>query len=47
VRDLGAVLLVNDDTAAVIRLYTNVLESKAVSVWATTDSNKDNVSVEL
>lgn len=46
-RDLCAVLLVNDDTAALVGLNTDVLEAKAGSVGSATDGDEDDVSVKL
>jgi hypothetical protein len=47
VRDLGAVLRVDDDAAAVVLLETDVLEAEAFGVRPATDGDEDNVSAEL
>lgn len=47
VRDLGAVFLVDDDAATVVDLEANVLKTETSSVWAATDSDEDDVGVEL
>lgn len=46
-RDLCAVLLVDDDTAALVGLNTDVLEAKAGSVGSAADGDEDDVSVKL
>ena len=45
--ELGAVLRVDDDAAALVELEPNVLEAETSSVGATADGNKDDVSLEL
>lgn len=45
-RKLSAVFLVNDQSALVISLNSNVLESETVGVWSSTDGDKNNVGVE-
>lgn len=47
VRDLGAVLLVNDQASTVVGLEANVLKAKTGGVWATTDGDEDDVCFEL
>jgi hypothetical protein len=47
VGDLGAVLLVDDEAAPLVNLETNVVKTKTGSVWATTDSNKNDIGVKL
>jgi hypothetical protein len=47
VRDLGAVLRVDDDAAAVVLLEADVLEAEAFGVRPATDGDEDNVSAEL
>lgn len=47
VGDLGAVLGVDNDTAALIELEADVLKAKTAGIGATTNSNKDDVSIEL
>lgn len=46
VGDLGAVLLVDDKTAALVLLDTDALEVETLGVGAATDGDEDNVSVE-
>lgn len=47
VGDLGAVLLVNDKTAAVVGFKANVLKAKAGSVWATANGDENDIGVKL
>ena len=47
VGDLGAVLGVDDDAAALILLETNVLEAETLGVGTAADSDKDNITLEL
>jgi hypothetical protein len=47
VGDLGAVLLVDDDAAAVVGLETNVVQTETGGVGTATDGDEDNVCVEL
>lgn len=47
VGELGAVLGVDDDTAALVELHANVLEAEAFSVGATADGDKDDFGVNL
>jgi hypothetical protein len=47
VRDLGAVLLVDDDATTVVDLETNVVETETGGVRTTADGDEDNVCVEL
>lgn len=47
VGDLGAVLGVDDDTAALILLEANVLKAETLGVGAATDSDKDDITLEL
>jgi hypothetical protein len=47
VRNLGAVFLVDDQAAPLVHLETNVVETESVGVRAATDSNEDDVGVEL
>lgn len=46
VRELGAVFLVNDQSALVISLNSNVLKSKTVGVWSSTNGNEKNVRIQ-
>lgn len=46
VRELGAVFLVNNQSSPLISLNSNVLESKTLGVWSSTDSNENNVGVQ-
>jgi hypothetical protein len=46
VRELGAVLLVNDQSSLLISLNANVLESETVGVGSSTDGNENNVGVQ-
>lgn len=45
--DLGAVLLVDDQAAPLVSLKADVVQTKSGSVWAATNSDEDNVGVEL
>jgi len=45
VGNLGAVLLVDDETATVVLLDSNVLEVQALSVGLAADGDKDNIGV--
>lgn len=47
VGNLGAVLLVNDDTAPLVNLNSDVLETETGGVRATTNSNKNNIGIKL
>lgn len=47
VRDLGAVLLVDHEAAAVVGLKTDLLEAETGGVGATADGDEADVSVEL
>jgi hypothetical protein len=47
VRNLGAVLLVDDDAAAVVDLETDVVETETGGVGTTADGDEDNVCLEL
>jgi hypothetical protein len=47
VRDLGAVLLVDHEAAAVVGLKTDLLEAETGGVGTATDSNEADISVEL
>jgi hypothetical protein len=47
VRDLGAVLLVDHEAAAVVSLKTDLLEAETGGVGTATDGNKADISVEL
>jgi hypothetical protein len=47
VGDLGAVLRVDDDAAAVVLLKADVLEAEALGVRPAADGDEDNVSAEL
>ena len=47
VGDLGAVLGVNNNASALVLLQADVLEAETVGVGATTNGNKDNVTLEL
>jgi hypothetical protein len=47
VRDLSAVLLVDDEAAPLVTLETNVVETKTRGVGAAADSDKNNVGVKL
>jgi hypothetical protein len=43
----GVELVVNDDTASFINLSTDGLKVQALRVWPATDSNKDNIGINL
>jgi hypothetical protein len=47
VRDLGAVLLVDDQAAPVVGLETDIVEAETGSVGTATDGDEDNVGIEL
>jgi hypothetical protein len=47
VRDLGAVLLVDDEAAAVVGLKTDLLETETCGVGTTADGDEADVGVEL
>lgn len=47
VRDLGTVLLVNDNAATLVNLNSEVLETETLSVGTATDSNEDNIGIKL
>jgi hypothetical protein len=47
VRNLGAVLLVDDKAAPLVDFETDVVKTKTGSVWAATDGDKDDISVKL
>ena len=47
VGDLGAVLGVDDDAAALILLEANVLEAETLGIGAAADSDKDDIALEL
>lgn len=47
VGELGAVLRVDDDTPALVKLKSNVLEAKATGIGATADGNKDDIGIKL
>jgi len=47
VGDLGAVLLVDDDAAAVVGLETDVLQTETGGVGTATDGDEDNVCLKL
>jgi hypothetical protein len=47
VRNLGAVLVVDDDTASLVKLNADVLETKSLGVGTTSNSNEDNIGVKL
>lgn len=47
VGDLSAVLLVDDDTAALVSLNSNVLKAETGGVGPAADSNEDNVGINL
>jgi hypothetical protein len=47
VRDLGAVLLVDHETATVVGLKTDLLEAETGGVGTAADGNKADISVEL
>jgi hypothetical protein len=40
-------LIVNHDTAAVVHLNTNFIEVEACDNWTATDSNEDNICIQL
>lgn len=46
VRKLGAVFLVNDQSSLLISLNSNILKSKTVGVWSSSDGNENNVGVQ-
>ena len=46
VRQLGAVLLVNDQTATVVLVDTDTLEVQALGVWPTANGDQDNIRVQ-
>lgn len=46
VGDLGSVLGVNDDTAAVVSLEANVLKAEAAGVGSSTNGNEDDVGLD-
>ena len=45
--NLGAVLLVDDQAAALVNLEVDVVEAETRGVWAATDSDKNDVSIDL
>jgi hypothetical protein len=47
VGDLGAVLGIDDNTAAVVELHTDVLKTKAASVGTTANGAENDFSLEL
>jgi hypothetical protein len=47
VRELGAVLRVDDDAAALVELEADVLEAEALGVRAAADGDEDDVGFEL
>jgi hypothetical protein len=47
VGDLGSVLGVDNDTAAVIVLKTDVLKAEASGVGSSADSNENNIGLNL
>jgi hypothetical protein len=47
VRELGAVLGIDDDTATLIELKANVLETKALSVRSAADGDENGLCLEL
>lgn len=47
VRDLGAVFGVDDNTAALIKLHTNVLKTETLSVRATANGDEDDLGIKL
>lgn len=46
VRKLGAVFLVDDQSSLLVSLNANILESKTLSVWSSSDGNENNVGVQ-
>lgn len=46
VRDLGAVFLVNNQSSSLIGLNSNILKSKTLGVWSSSDGNENNVGVQ-
>jgi hypothetical protein len=47
VRDLGSVLGVDDDAAALVQLEANVLQAQALSVGTAADGDQDNLGINL
>jgi len=47
VGNLGAVLLVDDNTAPLVDLDSNVLQAEAIGIGTTSDGNKDNICIKL
>lgn len=45
--DLGAVFLVDDDTATFVGLDADIFEAKAGSIGAAADRDEDDVGVKL
>jgi hypothetical protein len=44
---LGAVFLINNQAASLVRLEIDVVETKTSGVRTTSDSNEDDISVKL
>jgi hypothetical protein len=47
VGDLGSVLGIDDDSAALVELKANVLKAEAASVRSSANGNKDNIGLDL
>lgn len=47
VGELGSVLLINDDTSALVELQPNILQAQSRGVWPATYGDEDDVGVEL
>jgi hypothetical protein len=47
VRELGAVFLIDDQTAFLVRLEADVLKSKPGGVRSATDCNEDDIRLKL
>jgi len=45
--NLGAVLLVDDQAAALVNLEADVVEAETRGVWAAADSDKNDVGIDL
>jgi hypothetical protein len=47
VRNLRSIFGIDDNTATLIELQTNIFEAKSASVWSTTNGNENNIRVQL
>ena len=45
-RDRGVELVINHDSAPVVDLNSNVLETETLDVWSATDGDKDDISLQ-